>query len=606
MSWDAVNNATRYRVYRSESEFDPDPAYRGEVEAPTAIYDDTTAAWGDTEGVHYFYFVTALHAGSDTERSDYSEPAEGWRGIGIPETASASDGTNTTGVNVSWSAVTGATHYSVYRSVVEDDPAPTLLETVAAPSSGYTDNTAEHDTLYWYSVSALYNGDEGAKSADDSGYRGLAPPLNVQASDDLEDTIEITWDAVTGATGYIIYRSETETGTYTQIGTDDASPYTDGPFDPDTTRWYKLEATNSLATSAFSAVDEGRVPVWHIVTVDERGDNGCGQYTSLAIVNGNPAISYYGGGDLRYVRATDTVGSDWGSPKTPDSAEVVGTFSSLCVVNGNPAISYLDYTNKDLKYVRASDADGASWGAPLTVDSTGAVGYYTSLEVVDGNPAISYYHHDDFDGNLKYIRASDASGGNWGVPVTVDSAGDMGLYTSLVVVNGNPAISYYDETNDDLKYVRADDASGGSWGTPVTMDSVGRVGSYTSLAVVNGNPAISYWDVTNEDLKYVRASDASGDIWGTPVTVDSAGDVGNWTSLAVIGGRPAISYMDVGNYDLKYVRANDANGSSWGTPVTIESAGDVGSYTSLIEINGHPAISYHHGTNNYLKFAICY
>ncbi len=607
VSWDAVNQATRYRVYRSVTADDPDPGYLDEVETPATSYEDTAANWGDTEGVHYFYFITALHSGPDEERSPLSESAEGWRGIGIPANVSASDGSATGSVNVSWAAVSQATHYRVYRSTVDNDPAPVLLDTVAAPSLGYSDTTAAHDTLYWYSVSALYSGDEGAKSADDSGYRGLEPPLNVQASDDLEDTIEITWSTVTGATGYIIYRSTTETGTYTQIGTDTASPYTDGPFTPPVTYWYKLKATNSLAVSAFSSASKGiaGVPEWHIEVVDSEGL--VGWYTSLAVVNGNPAISYYdwGNDDLKYVRASDASGGSWGSPLTLDSAGFVGEYTSLAVVNDFPAISYFDYNNWDLKYVRASDANGGSWGTPDIIDSVGNVGMYTSLAVVNGNPAISYM--DFSNQHLKYVRASDASGGSWGPPVTVDSGtGMVGRYTSLAVVNGNPAISYRNETYDDLKYIRAIDANGDSWDTPVTLDSDGSVGLFTSLAVINDNPAISYWDVTNEDLKYVRADDASGGSWGSPLTLDSVGTVGEYTSLAVVNGNPAISYYDGTNYDLKYVRATDTSGGSWGTPVIVDNAGNVGGHTSLAVVNGYPAISYYDATNDDLKFAIYY
>ena len=43
-------------------------------------------------------------------------------------------------------------------------------------------------------------------------------------------------------------------------------------------------------------------------------------------------------------------GSNWGTPMTVDSAGAVGYFSSLAVANGNPAISYFDNTNADLKY----------------------------------------------------------------------------------------------------------------------------------------------------------------------------------------------------------------------------------------------------------------
>jgi hypothetical protein len=176
-------------------------------------------------------------------------------------------------------------------------------------------------------------------------------------------------------------------------------------------------------------------------------------------VNGNPAISYYDltNQDLKYVRATTTSGTlvgDWGTPVTLDSTGDVGLYTSQAVVNGNPAISYYDQTNGDPKYVRATDASGTTWGTPVTLDSTGNVGQYPSLAVVNGNPAISYYDNTNTD--LKYVRATTTSGtlvGNWGTPVTLDSTGSVGQYASQAVVNGNPAISYYDSTNGDLKWV---------------------------------------------------------------------------------------------------------------------------------------------------------
>jgi len=406
------------------------------------------------------------------------------------------------------------------------------------------------------------------------------PPTNVQATDgDYPDRIEITWTASSGADSYLIYRATSEDGTYNLLASPADPFYNDDPGDANT-YWYKAKAHNDIGDSDYSTADSGYKGSWHISTADSVGD--VGTHTSLAVVDGSPAISYYDNtnDDLKYVRATDASGGSWGTPATVDSAGLVGRYNSLAVVNGNPAISYYRFDTSELIYARADDASGGSWGAPVTVDSTGLVGEYTSLAVVTGNPAISYY--DEVLGNLKYIRASDGVGASWGAPVTPDSAGEVGKYTSLAVVNGNPAISYLDETNYDLKYVRANDDSGANWGTPQTVDFTGQVGHFTFLVVVNGNPAISYYDWTNDDLRYVRADDDSGASWGTPAILDSTGNVGEYNSLAVVNGNPAISYFDRTNADLKYVRANDATGASWGAPLTLDSVGDLGWYTSLV------------------------
>ena len=371
---------------------------------------------------------------------------------------------------------------------------------------------------------------------------------------------------------------------------------------------------------------------WALFTVDSAGS--VGYSTSLAVVDGCPAISYcdWSNFDLKYARATTSTGdsaADWSQIVTVDSpGSLVREYgTSLAVVDGCPAISYYDHSNHDLKYARATTSAGSSasdWTQIVTVDSAGTVGLYTSLAVVDGCPAISY--HDATNQDLKYARATTSTGGNasdWTQVITVDSDGSMGHYTSLAVVDGCPAISYRDATNKDLKYARATTSTGGDaleWTQIVTVDSTGDVGRYTSLAVVDGCPAISYclWNsgtAEPDDLKYVRATTSTGSSasdWTQIVTVDSTGDVGGYTSLAVINGRPAISYGTWQMYnpvDLKYARATTSTGSSasdWTQIVTVDSDGMVGAYTSLAMVDGHPAISYHDDANGNLKYAICY
>lgn len=103
-----------------------------------------------------------------------------------------------------------------------------------------------------------------------------------------------------------------------------------------------------------------------IKALDTGTNGGTGQYTSMAVVNGNPAIAYYNNsdGNLMFARNGAVDGTGAWTVTTLDSIGIVGNFVSMIVINGNPAISYWDQTNGDLKFIRALDASGGSWGRP--------------------------------------------------------------------------------------------------------------------------------------------------------------------------------------------------------------------------------------------------
>lgn len=164
-----------------------------------------------------------------------------------------------------------------------------------------------------------------------------------------------------------------------------------------------FDSTNGDLKWAFATTDDGTGGAWTAVSVETAGT--VGEYCSAALVSGNPAISYYdrSNGQLMFVRAASADGSSWGAPVTvddggdgPGGAEVSGTFTSLEIVNGNPAIAYHDVTNGTLIYVRATDASGAAWGTPVTADAApGSVtGEFTSLKRLSSlttpAPAIAY------------------------------------------------------------------------------------------------------------------------------------------------------------------------------------------------------------------------
>ena len=420
----------------------------------------------------------------------------------------------------------------------------------------------------------------------DDGDNPLTVTLDASASSDPDGSIVLyEWD----------YNGD---GTYDGFGTESITEHTYRTAGPYTASVRITDNAGAQATATAPLyVNYSFTPK----VVD--ADGVVGGFTSLIIVNGNPAISYLDGTNtkLMYVRATDIDGTSWGAKIVVDDDGDVGYYTSMAIVNGNPAISYVDDVNGDLKYVRATDNEGNTWAASIYIATADSVGYDNSLVVVNGNPAICYL--DGTNTKLMYVRATDIDGTSWGAKIVVDDDGDVGAYTSMAIVNGNPAISYDDWGNGYLKYVRAKDNSGAAWDTPIAADAAGNVGSNTSLLVVDGKPAISYKDDFNGYLLYVQATDSDGAAWGVPVTVDNDGPVGGYASMALVDGNPAIGYYDYDNEYLKYVRAKDITGAVWAAPSVIDANFGVGNHISLAVVDGKPALSYYDGPNSDLKYA---
>lgn len=196
---------------------------------------------------------------------------------------------------------------------------------------------------------------------------------------------------------------------------------------------------------------------WHAGYVVD-GKEDVGYHTSLAFLpSGKPIISYRNDTeqDLMYA---ELVGE---KPRNPndwqtaiiDSDGNVGQYTSIAIWCGQPAISYYDATNRNLKFAwfKGDDrerTDGSKW-EETKVDDGINTGEYTSLAIVFDKPAISYYSN----GDLKYaelLGSDSANPDHWKI-IIVDTGG--GTYTSLAtLLSGQPVISYYHAGTGDLKY----------------------------------------------------------------------------------------------------------------------------------------------------------
>ncbi len=94
-----------------------------------------------------------------------------------------------------------------------------------------------------------------ACSDDSTGPTPLATPTGLTAHQQSLTTIRLTWNAVTGATGYRLERTSAATpGIYTQIGgTIAATQYDDATASAGVTYGYRIAALSAADTSAFSA-----------------------------------------------------------------------------------------------------------------------------------------------------------------------------------------------------------------------------------------------------------------------------------------------------------------------------------------------------------------
>ena len=164
-------------------------------------------------------------------------------------------------IAITWSAVSGATHYKLYRSTTSGGSYSQIGGNIAATS--YRDSGLSVKTAYYYQLEACNSG----------GCSGRSPEVSTETSDSLDavrdeepiavptptvaaqsdSEIAITWSAVSGATHYKLYRSTTSGGSYSQIGGNiAATSYRDSGLSVKTAYYYQLEACNSGGCSGRS------------------------------------------------------------------------------------------------------------------------------------------------------------------------------------------------------------------------------------------------------------------------------------------------------------------------------------------------------------------
>jgi len=159
---------------------------------------------------HYFAFILVFIAAlitlsgcssSSSSPAPSPNPTHLQSAVAMSVSAMAGDGR----ITLSWSAVTNATSYNIYRSETQGVAKTGAIAQVSAPSTSYIDTSVTNGTTYYYLVTSLNGADESDLSTEVSAkpVSGSSTTITVSGTVRYEDK---KYD-VSGFTGVTSYKA---------------------------------------------------------------------------------------------------------------------------------------------------------------------------------------------------------------------------------------------------------------------------------------------------------------------------------------------------------------------------------------------------------------
>lgn len=161
-------------------------------------------------------------------------------------------------VRISWEPVENAYKYEVYCSRNKNSGYSKLITTT---KSSYIHKNAVAGRLYYYKVRAYDNKESVVSDYSKVCSRtcDIASPQISLSNNSTTGKIKISWEKVSQAKLYEIYRVNTADGTYKKIGTTKSLGFTNTSITAGKTYYYKVRALSQMAAanSAYSNVKKG-------------------------------------------------------------------------------------------------------------------------------------------------------------------------------------------------------------------------------------------------------------------------------------------------------------------------------------------------------------
>ncbi len=413
LKWNAVSGAAKYEVYRARSK-------NGDyIKYSTVTGTSYTNTSYIENGNTYYYKVRALK--SNGTAGPWSDVVAVTCRLGLTAPAVTGGNDSQGRPTLTWNAVSGAAKYEVYRARSKDG---TYTKYSTTTGTAYTNSSyLTSGATYYYKVRALdANGNAGPYSAVVSVTCRLkltAPA--VTGGNDAQGRPTLTWNAVSGAAKYEVYRARSKDGTYTKYSTTTGTAYTNSSYlTSGATYYYKVRALDANGNAGpYSAVvsvtcrlkltaptvtggtdAQGRPTLkWNAVTGAAkyevyRARSMNGDYVKYSTVTGTSYTntSYLANGTTYYykVRALGSDGS-YGPYSTPVSVTYKAPFGAPLVTGskdsqGRPALKW-DKVTDAAKYevYRARSKDGTY----SLMSTQSATGYTNTSYLANGT---TYYY----------------------------------------------------------------------------------------------------------------------------------------------------------------------------------------------------------------------
>jgi fibronectin type 3 domain-containing protein len=429
LTWDPLLGS-EYSIYRMT---ELDGTYNLLTTTRANIYRDSTVFSGTT----YYYTVAAKNKFGTSGRSSpvsITATSSSTHLEGVPFAPAWVQATadSSSSITISWDTVWDATGYKIYRST--DNGAYMYIG--SSFKTSYTDTGLVPSTYYSYRVSA-YNevGESDLSDSYSAGtYPDVAVPTGVRAAASDTSSITVSWDPVSDASYYYIYRSDTPEGPYKNIDSRyyyESTSYTDYSVTPGITYYYKVSvysrdgyegapsdyasaATRPAAPWIQAEVNEGNQIVVSWAAVD-----GATEYT---VYRSSDGYYYY---DSYYSKIGTTAGTSYTDTDTTTSSSTY-YYYKVSASNESGEGNWSDYTWAATRW----ETTGIT--VSITLSPTVAIESQTVIvpKGTDGTFAVS----ESYTGYQWYLNGSIIQGADAATYTLETASMAAGVYELTIVV----------------------------------------------------------------------------------------------------------------------------------------------------------------------------